>query len=88
MTLSALLATVFIDAACDLCCQPKLTYLDPETGGRVCLDCLERIFEPLPELPPDPAIVEMGREIIAERNARLHLFGSSAMTAENSFKKP
>lgn len=79
MTTSLLLATVFVEAACDLCRQPKLTYPDTETGGRICLDCLEVLCEPLvgtergeplPELPPDPEICAMGEAIIAERRQK------------------
>ena len=77
MTISLLLATLFIDAACDLCGKPKRVYPDPETGGRICLDCLEMLCEPLPELPPDPEICAMGREIVAARRNATSLNANS-----------
>ena len=56
---------------CALCETPTLTFTDPE-GEELCLPCLEACLEDLPELPKedipeDPAIVEMAREIIAQR---------------------
>ena len=70
MTLDAVLAEFFTSprAACaaqTTCRPPAPTYRDPETGGHYCLGCLELSTEELPEMPPDPAITEMAREIIA-----------------------
>ena len=62
---------------CDFCAmvqaevgplQTTLVYQDPETKCCYCLPCLAEAVDPanqLEELPEDPAINEMAREIIA-----------------------
>ena len=69
MTLTQILATAFVSGPCDLCGQLDLLYPDPETGGRICLTCLEFLSEPLDDGPPDPTIMEIAAQIFAARRA-------------------
>lgn len=69
MSDTEILQTVFKPEPCDFCPNSGLVYIDPETQGRYCLDCLVIAAEPLPELPPDPAVIAFAEEWIAARRA-------------------
>ncbi len=65
------LFNVLRPAFCDVCKADGvntfgLTYKDTSTNTRYCLECLETACEPLPELPPDPALMAMAAGIVAE----------------------
>lgn len=62
------LFNVLRPAFCDVCKMDGvhtfgLTYKDVSTNTRY---CLEIACEPLPELPPDPALMAMAAGIVAE----------------------
>ena len=70
----AILSTLFTPGVCSVCeaCDEEtfgLTYLDPETGGRFCLLCLESACKPLEDGPEDPELEAIAREVIAARRA-------------------
>ena len=66
MTIIDVYLDVLIRARCDVCSRVRRVYPDPETDGRICLDCLAQCLEPLPEMPPDPEIMAMVKPILAE----------------------